>query len=181
MMTPKELARQLEGRTIVSVDLKPFADGRGGKAFDPTLTLDNGAVLTFKVQETESVYGIAPHVSQPGPRAASADDPFKAYACDLYPSPMVYKELSNGQLEFLFVDVPPAFVVARSETQVLLKVRAHNRWSRVGERKNEGTEYSLWTVLDHRRLACEGVWRPRHRGKALVGYLQERMRTKETS
>lgn len=46
-------ARLLVGRTIVAVDLRPYPDGRGGRAYNPVLTLDNGATVTFEVQDTD--------------------------------------------------------------------------------------------------------------------------------
>lgn len=58
------IPRLLAGRTIVAVDLRPFPDGRGSKAYRPVLTLDNGATLSFTVQETESQeYGVRPDYS----------------------------------------------------------------------------------------------------------------------
>ncbi len=45
--------RLLVGRTIVAVDLRPYSDGRGGKAYRPVFTLDNGATVTFEVQEVD--------------------------------------------------------------------------------------------------------------------------------
>lgn len=62
------IPRLLVGRTIVAVDLHRFDDGRGGKAYRPILTLDNGATLSFTVQETElAVYGVRPdyHAGRP--------------------------------------------------------------------------------------------------------------------
>lgn len=47
-------AHLLVGRTIVAADLRPFSDGRGGKAYRPVLTLDNGATVEFTVQETDA-------------------------------------------------------------------------------------------------------------------------------
>lgn len=52
-------ARDLMGRCIVAVDLGRFTDGKGGWAFDPIITLDNGRKLSFNVQETEvGEYGV---------------------------------------------------------------------------------------------------------------------------
>lgn len=54
-------AKLLVGRTIVAFDRRPFDDGRGSLAYDPVLVLDNGAHVTFIVQETEAgTYGVAP-------------------------------------------------------------------------------------------------------------------------
>ena len=47
------IPRLLVGRRIVAVALNPRPDGRGGKAYSPVLTLDNGATVSFKVQETD--------------------------------------------------------------------------------------------------------------------------------
>lgn len=53
--------KALVGRTIVDFDLGVFPDGRGGDAYCPRLTLDDGSVLTFTVRETESLeYGVMP-------------------------------------------------------------------------------------------------------------------------
>ena len=58
--------RDLVGRTIVAVDLGRFADGRGGWAFQPVITLDNGRRLTFSVQETDTgEYGVELLLSAP--------------------------------------------------------------------------------------------------------------------
>lgn len=51
---PLAIPRLLVGRTIVAVDLRSFSDGRGGKAYRPIFTLDNGATVTFEVQETDA-------------------------------------------------------------------------------------------------------------------------------
>ncbi len=56
--------RLLVGRTIVDVDLRAWDDtndsGRKlGKKYDPVITLDNGARLTFTVQELDSGDGYA--------------------------------------------------------------------------------------------------------------------------
>lgn len=60
--------RQLIGRTIVNVEMRPFpkGDGRTGVTYDPVLTLDNGRRLYFKVEETENgiqIYGIRPFLT----------------------------------------------------------------------------------------------------------------------
>jgi hypothetical protein len=52
--------RALTGRQIVSVDLQTFDGGenRSGACYDPVLTLDNGSMVSFDVQETDvGVYG----------------------------------------------------------------------------------------------------------------------------
>lgn len=53
-------AKQLVGRRIVAVDFRPFPTGRGrGRATNPVITLDDGSVLTFEVEETEGLdYGV---------------------------------------------------------------------------------------------------------------------------
>ena len=60
-------ARLLVGRKIVAFDARPFDDGRGGTAHDPCITLDNGAVLVFSVQELEHAagYGVEPLYHRP--------------------------------------------------------------------------------------------------------------------
>ncbi len=51
----------LVGRTITDFKLGAFPNGRGGKAYNPIITLDNGARLMFDVTETESgEYGVTP-------------------------------------------------------------------------------------------------------------------------
>ncbi len=51
----------LIGRKIVGFSLGAFPNGRGGKAYNPIITLDNGARLMFDVTETEfSIYGVTP-------------------------------------------------------------------------------------------------------------------------
>ena len=49
-------ARLLVGRKIVAYDARPFVTGEGSTrriCHDPRITLDNGAVLTITVEETE--------------------------------------------------------------------------------------------------------------------------------
>lgn len=53
--------RLLEGRRIKTFALQSFPDGRGGKAHNPVIILDNGARLMFTVTETETgEYGVSP-------------------------------------------------------------------------------------------------------------------------
>lgn len=59
------LRMKLVGRTIVGVRLRPFTDGRGGKATNPELVLDDGTTIDFDTQETETDYGIAIRVWPP--------------------------------------------------------------------------------------------------------------------
>lgn len=47
------IPRLLIGRTIVAVALNSRPDGRGGKAYNPVITLDNGAEVTFSIVETD--------------------------------------------------------------------------------------------------------------------------------
>lgn len=61
-------ARLLVGRKIVAVDLQPFDDcdvtGKKIKtSYEPRITLDNGAVLTFTVDEIDcgDGYGVYPN------------------------------------------------------------------------------------------------------------------------
>lgn len=58
---------RIVGRTITRLQLEPFPDGRGGTAYTPSITLDDGSFLTFSVQETESMYGIGVwlHTTEP--------------------------------------------------------------------------------------------------------------------
>lgn len=53
-------AKQLVGRRIVAVDFRPFPTGRGrGRTTNPSITLDDGSILTFDVEETEDLdYGV---------------------------------------------------------------------------------------------------------------------------
>lgn len=60
-------ARLLVGRTIVAVDLRPADDcdvtgKKLGVYYDPIFTLDNGARVTFHVQEIDcgDGYGVMP-------------------------------------------------------------------------------------------------------------------------
>lgn len=60
-------ARLLVGRKIVAVDLQPFddLDSAGKKiktSYEPRITLDNGAVLSFVVDEIDcgDGYGVVP-------------------------------------------------------------------------------------------------------------------------
>lgn len=60
--------RRLIGRTIVDVDIRPVWDAeRGRYTTDPVLYLDNGARVTFNVEETGSGsdYGIRLHYWRP--------------------------------------------------------------------------------------------------------------------
>lgn len=58
--------RKVIGRTIVGYESNRFADGRGGVAFNPVLTFDNGAQLRFVVQETDTgEHGVRPVLSRP--------------------------------------------------------------------------------------------------------------------
>jgi hypothetical protein len=51
--------KHLVGRKIVSVDMRPFDDGKGGVAHNPLLILDNGRRLFFVAEETEvGEYGV---------------------------------------------------------------------------------------------------------------------------
>lgn len=52
-------AKLLVGRRIVGFRHNPWSDGRGGTAHNPVIELDNGAVLTFTVEETDcGEYGV---------------------------------------------------------------------------------------------------------------------------
>lgn len=54
-------ARLLVGRTIVAFDARPF-DDPNGICHDPVIVLDNGARVSFVVEETDygGDYGILP-------------------------------------------------------------------------------------------------------------------------
>lgn len=70
-MTTMRLARRedLLGRRIVAVNLRPFADGRGGRAFDPLLVLDDGSTLSFGAMETDvGCYGVRVLIETPAQR-----------------------------------------------------------------------------------------------------------------
>ncbi len=53
----------LKGRVIQEIRLQRWSDKvRGITAYDPVIVLDNGAMISFSVQETESgEYGIKPN------------------------------------------------------------------------------------------------------------------------
>jgi hypothetical protein len=71
--TNKQAVKALEGRTIARVDLRPFDNGRGGRAYDPVITLTSGEQVFFIVQETESLeYGVTVAVSGVTRRAGGA-------------------------------------------------------------------------------------------------------------
>jgi len=64
-MTNKDISAKLIGRKITGVDLRPFDDGRGGETYRPRLTLDDGSVVAFVVEETDAPgneYGIRPMI-----------------------------------------------------------------------------------------------------------------------
>lgn len=59
-------ARLLMGRTIVRVEISAHRDQIGRLYHDPVFTLDNGAVLTFTTEETNSgAYGVCPNYHPP--------------------------------------------------------------------------------------------------------------------
>jgi hypothetical protein len=59
MSADKRQLSRIVSRMITRIDLNPFDDGRGGKATNPIITLDDGAQIGFSVQETETgEYGI---------------------------------------------------------------------------------------------------------------------------
>jgi len=64
-MTAKETARALRGRRIVRVEMRPFSTGvrLNPWSYAPRLTLDDGTLVTFSVDETEiGEYGISVNV-----------------------------------------------------------------------------------------------------------------------
>lgn len=61
-----KLRKLLIGRTIVDVKTNPFDNGKGGKAHDPRIVLDNGRELAFCTEETEvGEYGIEIQILNP--------------------------------------------------------------------------------------------------------------------
>ncbi len=48
-MNPKWIV----GKTVASVEMQPFDDGCGGKAFDPVIRFTYGSLITFFTQETD--------------------------------------------------------------------------------------------------------------------------------
>ena len=59
-MNARTVKKALVGRKIIDVKLNRFSNGQGGFANDPQLFLDDGTVIAFSTQETESGdYGTA--------------------------------------------------------------------------------------------------------------------------
>lgn len=60
-------SRLTVGQKIVAFELNPFPDGRGGTAYNPVITLGNGAQIKFEVTETEDAveYGVTPRYVKP--------------------------------------------------------------------------------------------------------------------
>ena len=51
--------RKCIGKRIKRIRLRPFPDGRGGRAYDPIIELDDGTRIQFYVQETDvGEYGV---------------------------------------------------------------------------------------------------------------------------
>jgi len=44
----------IEGKTIKSVDMNPFPDGRGGTAHGPVITFEDGSRISFYTEETDT-------------------------------------------------------------------------------------------------------------------------------
>lgn len=66
MTVRRATKRDLKGRRIVDVNLNRFSNGRGGWAYAPAILLDNGVLLTFDVQETDTPdYGVEPVLAIP--------------------------------------------------------------------------------------------------------------------
>lgn len=73
MSVSRDLNKRLRGRRIENIRLRPFSDGKGERAYDPEIILDNGSAIRFVVQETESgEYGVALVVADYGPQEAPA-------------------------------------------------------------------------------------------------------------
>lgn len=61
--------RWVRGKTIARIELRPFADGRGGTAHDPVIVFTDGSALGFMVEETDvGAYGVAPIYAPKGNR-----------------------------------------------------------------------------------------------------------------
>ncbi len=72
-------AKDLVGRRVVALTPNPFDDGRGGVSYDPQIELDNGAILTFTVDETDTGdYGVTPAVVKNAYAIARARERIKA-------------------------------------------------------------------------------------------------------
>jgi hypothetical protein len=48
----------LRGKTISNVEMRPFEDGRGGKAHAPVIRFTDGTCITFTAEETEAESGV---------------------------------------------------------------------------------------------------------------------------
>lgn len=55
--------QDLRGRKVKRALLNPHSDGRGGVAYDPAIVFEDGTLVRFVVQETDTgEYGIEPVV-----------------------------------------------------------------------------------------------------------------------
>mgnify|MGYP001582537152 CR=1 FL=1 len=46
------------GKTVASVDMQPYDDGRGGTAHDPVITFTDGSSIRFQIEDTEGAMGV---------------------------------------------------------------------------------------------------------------------------
>jgi len=58
VISGKQAGQLIQGKTIKSVKMNAFNDGRMGEAFAPVITFEDGSKLLFLVQETEDEYGV---------------------------------------------------------------------------------------------------------------------------
>lgn len=68
--------QHLAGKRIKRALLNPFPDGRGGKAYSPSLLMEDGTIVRFSVQETDvGEYGVDPTVTPPTSAEAKGISP----------------------------------------------------------------------------------------------------------
>lgn len=66
----------LKGKRIKKACLNPWPDGRGGKAYSPHIVFEDGTILRFVVQETETgEYGVEPIIVKGGICDSPSDCP----------------------------------------------------------------------------------------------------------
>lgn len=92
-MKQSYVAKRVMGRTIREVVLRRYRDRQRGRViYEPTLVLDNGAELSFQVQESDiGIYGVSMHlyVDKKKPTVLSTCDhcmlPLKNGTCPVCP------------------------------------------------------------------------------------------------